>query len=241
MALIMAQLTSAALTSPVSPASLACSRALENRDDKRFEEAEQIYEAIGHPFNRAKVRANRGIVEEHMGNLGIAEKLISESISVFRDCGDSESVARNLPTLARIQAKSGRAEEAIQHCTESLAIREKLGNGPGIGESLMALGKVLVNAGRAERAIPILERARSVLQTLPWSKSRIEVLATLCEAYQDAGRGREFRDALKAVAGELRVFPREVRRGPLKRLLKGLVLRQRGVSTDWSSFDGLGE
>lgn len=112
-----------------------------------------------------------------------------ESVRLARETGQRGALALALAGLCRVEAGTGRIEQARAHGEEGIALSETAAGAATVLHSLAALGFTELTAGRAEVAVNLLERADAIDRELPLGEPALTMYAPdLVEALVRAGR-----------------------------------------------------
>ncbi len=120
------------------------------------------------PAAVAELTGRLGAVEVVLGNLDLAEDLLTESLLMMKNLHGPESAetAEALERLSHLRRIQHRLEEAVQMQRRALAIRElRFGrNSIESANSLNALAELALEANKPEKALVDLERALTIRQ-----------------------------------------------------------------------------
>jgi predicted ATPase len=103
-----------------------------------------------------------GVMAEMLGDYERATDLASKALSIERELGNREGIARSLNSLGNAAYFRGDLAEAKRLHEESLAIRRALGHKPGIASSLNNLGNVAHDRSRLSEAQRLYEEALEI-------------------------------------------------------------------------------
>ena len=167
-----------------------------------------LLEALARPGAQARVDA-RAIALVRAGAYALSRAdhdaafpLIQESLSISRELGDRQGVARSLNALATIAIFTGSLEDARKLGTESLALYRELGRLRGVAHGLHTLGYVALHQGKLDEAHLRYEEA---LQALAATGDERQIAQTLSDFGCVATRRGEMETARIRFATALRL------------------------------------
>jgi tetratricopeptide (TPR) repeat protein len=145
---------------------------LGNFDEARRVLREAVSEAaeIGDDRLYAQAQVRLGIVEALDGNLAIAEKLLSEGLSLCRDAGDSDGVALALIYLADACITKADFDQAETLARKSIAESRRLSDKVGELRSLNVLGTILCERGKVGDGIDVFSAVLESWQQLGFTR-----------------------------------------------------------------------
>ncbi|MFQ5516335.1 MAG: tetratricopeptide repeat protein, partial [Acidimicrobiia bacterium] len=127
---------------------------------RRYEEATDVFEASRHRRGRATVLANAASVRHTVvGDDERAGREAREALSYFKDIGDPTRVAQCLDTLAGIEKRSGRMEEARRHLVASIGELDTAEHRWFEAQHWRSLALLEVEVGDTDDALESLDRA----------------------------------------------------------------------------------
>jgi predicted ATPase/class 3 adenylate cyclase/Tfp pilus assembly protein PilF len=112
----------------------------------------------------ASLRVRLAEAAETRGDYGRAKDLYEESLSHYRETGDTRGIALTLGGLGTLYSDQGDYERAKQLYEEGLVIARKLGGPQLLGAFLNSLGHVSLLKGDPDRAMALTEEAVTLLQ-----------------------------------------------------------------------------
>lgn len=124
-----------------------------------LEEAETIASDLGEPMALALCHDYLGSIAVADGNLEVAAKLASDSLTQYRAVGYEEGAASALALSATVACLQKNWPTAEHSFTESLELCRRIGHRGGIATSLDGLGIVCAHTGRLARAAELLDAA----------------------------------------------------------------------------------
>jgi len=143
-------------------------------------------------------------VEELAGDLDAAKTILSRIYEAASATGNPTSLAFTAPSLARVAAALGRADDALAILD---AARDRLPNpNPDEGAWALAQGSALLQRGDAEEALSFAKRAVELAEHTDWLPERAATLELLGEVLLAAGRSH---DAASAAAEALKLHERK--------------------------------
>jgi non-specific serine/threonine protein kinase len=153
-----------------------------------------LLEALARPGAQARVDA-RAVALVRAGAYALSRAdhdaafpLVEESLSISRELGDRQGVARCLSALATIAIFTGSLEEARKLGLESLALYRELGRVRGVANVLHNLGHVALYQGKLDEAHLRYEEA---LQALAATGDERQIAQTLSDFGRVASRRGE--------------------------------------------------
>ena len=117
-----------------------------------FEEALDLYRALGDQSGEARCLNSLGLVARQREDLNAAEELLSASISVRRQIGDEAGIAPSLNNLGVLYLDRRDTDRARQSLEEALQLARKLDNPWGVACVTNNLGMVFLELDDARRA-----------------------------------------------------------------------------------------
>jgi tetratricopeptide (TPR) repeat protein len=133
-------------------------------------------------------------VVTEQGEYRVAQQLLRESLSIFRDLGDQEGMMRSLIALGYVTWVLGEYETAKQLHEESLALCRDTGNQAGIAHSLEFLAQAVFGLAEYEKAKQLWYEGLAIHKEIGNLRGVVGVLADLGEAalvlgeYEEAAR-----------------------------------------------------
>jgi predicted ATPase/transcriptional regulator with XRE-family HTH domain len=146
--------------------------------------------AVGNPAQVAiRARALEGLAAlvYNMGDLSRASVLFSQSIALYRQCDDRESVARALTDLGGVVRDSGDRMRAIALLEESLALYRDLDDRPGVAHGLVNLGGAVYLDGDLPQAEALLAESVALRRELDDDAGLVYSLRMLGELLAERG------------------------------------------------------
>jgi predicted ATPase/class 3 adenylate cyclase/Tfp pilus assembly protein PilF len=136
-----------------------------DRAEAAAEEGLQLSTKAGIESNlAASLQVRLAEAAETRGDYGRAKDLYQESLSHYRETGDTRGIALTLGGLGTLYSDQGDYERAKQLYEEGLVIARKLGGPQLLGAFLNSLGHVSLLKGDSERAMALTEEAVTLLQ-----------------------------------------------------------------------------
>jgi tetratricopeptide (TPR) repeat protein len=105
---------------------------------------------------------NLGMVALDQGKLDEAAARFEESLPIFRELANSDSIAATLSGLGTVQQKMGNLQEAHGLLGEALEIRHSLWNVNGIANELEHLARVDASLERSQLAATLFGAAAGI-------------------------------------------------------------------------------
>ena len=142
-----------------------------------------------------------GILLQVQGEPRAALPLLERSLAIWRDLGDRDQQARELNSLGITHRFLGDFDTARSLLEESAAIAREVGSDFRLAAALTNLGQLESGAGNFDRATEVLQEA------LALDRKQGDMLGvaldqqSLAGVHLRAGRAREARDLLSAMAG----------------------------------------
>jgi tetratricopeptide (TPR) repeat protein len=113
----------------------------------------------GFPAERAKALYNLGVLLEERSQQQRAVELFHESLSIYRELGDSKRTAATLNSLGIAVSALGQIDAGRSYLEESLAIKEREGDVEGVATSVGNLAVLAMEAGELERSAELFDRS----------------------------------------------------------------------------------
>ncbi len=132
---------------------------------------------------RAKALVAAGYLAQYqLSDVGRAEELYKESLTLFRELGDRKGIAKTLLYLGEISSIQGDYAKADALYEESLKIRRELGDSEGIAETLMYLGNTLYFLqGNYAGSQALYEESLEILRNLNDKASIAAILSIIAD------------------------------------------------------------
>jgi predicted ATPase/DNA-binding XRE family transcriptional regulator len=134
-----------------------------------------------------------GYLASVQGDYAAANTLHEESLALYRELGDKQSIAWTLNHLGHAKMMQGDYSQATALHEESLALFQELGDNPGSTFLLIQLGESAYLQGEHERAVALIEqslvhsRQHQDKMLLAWG---LKLLGNLAQRQGDAGRAK---------------------------------------------------
>jgi predicted ATPase/class 3 adenylate cyclase len=142
-----------------------------------------------------------GVLLQQQGQVQDAVSLLGRSLAIWRDLGDRDEQARELNSLGITRHLLGDLDASRSLLEESAAIAREIGSDLRLAAALTNLGQTESAAGNFDRATQVLEEALAI------DRKQEDMLGvaidqqSLAGVHLRAGRAREARDLLSAMAG----------------------------------------
>ncbi|MCX7982151.1 MAG: tetratricopeptide repeat protein [Syntrophales bacterium] len=112
-----------------------------------------------------------------------ASKLIEESVKLFRELNDKNSLTVALHVLGKVYSTLGQYAKAMANFVESLKIAREAGNTQAIGNNLTLIGRTYYRMGEYEKALTSLEEALKYMKRLQDPQALSITLRDLGDVY----------------------------------------------------------
>ena len=142
-----------------------------------------------------------GVLLQQQGEPRAAVALLERSLAIWRDLGDRDQQARELNSLGITHHHLDDFDTARSLLEESAAISREIGSDFRVAAALTNLGQLEADAGNFDRATQVLQEALAI-DTKQGDMLGVALdQQSLAGVHLRAGRGREARDLLSAMAG----------------------------------------
>jgi predicted ATPase/class 3 adenylate cyclase len=142
-----------------------------------------------------------GVLLERMGEQQAALGHFERSLAIWRDLGDRDQQARELNSLGITHHNLGDLDTSRSLLEESAALSRELGRPMRLAAALTNLGQLEADAGNFDRATEVLQEALTIDQKQGDMLGVALDQQSLAGVHLRAGRAREARDLLSAMAG----------------------------------------
>jgi len=141
-----------------------------------------------------------GVLLQQQSEPRAAVPLLERSLAIWRDLGDRDQQARELNSLGITHHHLGDFDTARSLLEESAAISREVGSDFRLAAALTNLGQLEADAGNLDRATQVLQEALAI-DTKQGDMLGVALdQQSLAGVHLRAGRGREARDLLSAMA-----------------------------------------
>jgi predicted ATPase/class 3 adenylate cyclase len=148
----------------------------------------------------AKLAHWLGVLLQQQGEPQASRSLLERSLGIWRDLGDQDQQARELNSLGVTHKHLGDPDTARSLLEESAAISREVGSDFRLAAALTNLGQLEADAGNFDRATQVLQEALAI-DTKQGDMLGVALdQQSLAGVHLRAGRGREARDLLSAMA-----------------------------------------
>jgi tetratricopeptide (TPR) repeat protein len=154
-----------------------------NQAMNSFAEAQAIWEQTGDPQKPWMLAYLHYLVGDRLRENGRyleAADRYRQSLALYRQMGNVDSIAYPLGNLGRLALQQGHLEEASKLISESLALSRAIGNRQGLADWLIPLGLVTLYLGNASDAEVHLQEAFLLHDEVGNRRGLADVLA--CQA-----------------------------------------------------------
>jgi predicted ATPase/class 3 adenylate cyclase len=142
-----------------------------------------------------------GVLLQQQGEPEAALRVLERSLAIWRDLGDRDQQARELNSLGITHKHLDDFDTARSLLEESAAISREVGSDSRLAAALTNLGQLEADAGNFDRATQVLQEALAI-DTKQGDMLGVALdQQSLAGVHLRAGRGREARDQLSAMAG----------------------------------------
>ncbi|HVT19012.1 MAG TPA: tetratricopeptide repeat protein [Thermoanaerobaculia bacterium] len=148
----------------------------------------------------ARRKGDRKAQAVHLGNLGVAYRILGEHdraielfeqhLAIAREIGDRRGEGTAIGNLGTAYAALGEPRRAIEFLEQDLAIAREIGNRRGEGNALGNLGNAYSILGEPRRAIELHEQNRAVAREIGDRHGEGNALGNLGIAYRSLGEPR---------------------------------------------------
>ena len=131
-----------------------------------FDEALEIWRALG---DQRRIAANlryHGVVPHHLGDFATARRMLEESLRLARAIGDDQGVRLSVRNLADLYADAGDHAAAVAAFREALASARAQGDHHETAYALRGLGHLAREQGQYDRAEAYLRESLALLKPL---------------------------------------------------------------------------
>ncbi len=174
------------------------------RARRLFQRALKEYRKSGDRRGMAAVLMNLGaLATETFSNIAGARALFAESLTLFRELGNSPQTGIALSNLSAIAIIDRDYEQALVHANESLVIFERLGNVAQATVALLHIAHARLERGELELARATLIASRERLRREPTIRNAIDLyeisflFACDCGAFDRAAEVLGIADAVR--------------------------------------------
>ena len=144
---------------------LACADQLRFADSAvAYAAAEAVWEQLGDRRNAAATRHNRALLAVEQGDQPLAERLITQALTVFREWNEQSWMAIGLLTWAGTCAGRGDFTAAAAACRESIAAYSQVGYARGEAQAEQALCRYLTAQNKWDEAADHALRALALFR-----------------------------------------------------------------------------
>ncbi len=154
-------------------------------------ESQELNGARGDEWGQANALAGLGAVANLMGNYEQAQRLLKESLLLYK--GDAHGRADTLALLGDVARDQARLEDAKELVTESVALYSRLGDRSKIAAGQVALGWLCIYTGELEEARSLIEKSTAGYEEL----GQLAPIGVLAVANLELGRYKEARALLQ--------------------------------------------
>jgi predicted ATPase/class 3 adenylate cyclase len=141
-----------------------------------------------------------GVLLQQQSEPQAALRLLERSLAIWRDLGDRDQQARELNSLGITHHHLDDFDAARSLLEESAAISREIGSDTRLAAALTNLGQLEADAGNFDRATQVLQEALAI-DTKQGDMLGVALdQQSLAGVHLRAGRGREARDLLSAMA-----------------------------------------
>ena len=142
-----------------------------------------------------------GVLLQQQGESQAALRLLEHSLAIWRDLGEREEQARELNSLGITHHHLGDVDAARSLLEQSAAISRETGSDTRLAAALTNLGQLEADTGNFDRATHVLQEALAIdrKQGDMWGVAIDQ--QSLAGVALRAGRAREAREVLSAMAG----------------------------------------
>jgi predicted ATPase/class 3 adenylate cyclase len=141
-----------------------------------------------------------GVLLQQQSEPRAAVSLLERSLAIWRDLGDRDQQARELNSLGITYHHLDDFDTARSLLEESAAISREIGSDSRVAAALTNLGQLEADAGNLDRATQVLQEALAI-DTKQGDMLGVALdQQSLAGVHLRAGRGREARDLLSAMA-----------------------------------------
>ncbi len=165
-----------------------------------FEEAQQLYAALGDRGSEAKVFNGIGMVLFFQENWAGAKEMYERALAVLREVGSQWNAASAMNNIGLVLRRQGDLDGAMRMYEQALPLYREFGNKKGIAEAQCEVGQILFKQGDLARARRSFEDAETAAREIKheWftSLSLLGLAAVLAEQGDVAGAKESFQRAI---------------------------------------------
>jgi tetratricopeptide (TPR) repeat protein len=151
------------------------------------EHARHSFAAAGDRNNEARTLNDFAGLYYQMGDLGQAERMFREAISVFRKIGDIEGVTVASSNLGDISLARGDLADAARALSDAVPGYNAMGDKDGVALTLNDLGEVARRRGNLEAALATYREARTTADEIDDKSAVAHILAGVGDVEKDRG------------------------------------------------------
>jgi tetratricopeptide (TPR) repeat protein len=138
--------------------------------DEALHQLEQAKELLPSGRRQAILLGEIARIRTARGELDAALLLHQEALGVYETSGDLDGKANTLWSMAQIEVRQQKWQEAFHHLADSYATFQQIGRLDGVCLVGSDLGLMLCMASEKEQGIAILIRSRDGFKKLGWEK-----------------------------------------------------------------------
>jgi len=153
----------------------------------KFQEALNLYEALGDKRSRAVTLSDIARIRANRGEVDTALLLHQEALAIFAALGDDRSRSATLDEIALIKRLKGEVDAALLLHQQAVAIYEALGDKRSRAASLGEIARIRADKGEVDAALLLHQQAIAIYEALGDKRSRAASLGEIARIRANKG------------------------------------------------------
>ena len=153
-----------------------------------WEQALEIYQAIGNRQKQVSVMGNLAIIYDTSGQHKQAIALYEQVLAITQQISDHAGEGRSLVNLGIAYNNLKQHHQAIKYLEQGLEILRQIGDRAGEGRSLINLGLAHKNLGQYQQAIELYEQGLVIIRETGDLTTEFKILRNLANVYLSLGQ-----------------------------------------------------
>ncbi len=170
---------------------------------RKFEEAQQLFQAAGNKWLEAQALNLIGINLLSLGQLEQGRVKFTQSLAFYRSLGDRNEEARTLNNLGAFYSLTGDQQKAMDYFKESLPLLRAVGDRGTEADTLNNIGHVYQGLSESQQALGYFSQALSLYRILGNRNGEAIALNALGVVNRSSG---EFQKALDYFSQSLKLW-----------------------------------